>query len=350
MRIAVFCPNWVGDVVMATPAMRAIRETFSDAKITGIMRPNVAGVLDGLDLLDGRLFHNPRGQTPDERGWRFACRLRKYQFDLVVLFPNSFRTAMLAMLSGAKRRVGFNRNGRGWMLTDCLKPKSRRLPNPVIDEYLRLAEHLGCENLSRRMELATTAEDEQRLDRFWRRQANGSAAARGVVCFNPGGAFGSAKHWPVSSFAGLAKNVVERLGKSVLVLCGPAERDEAREIVRLADNPCVFSLADEQVCLGLTKAAVRRSELLITTDSGPRHFAPPFGVPVVTLFGPTHIAWSETFYDRALHLQIGVDCGPCQKRTCPLEHHRCMRDLSVDHVFRAAASLLNQFPSRRAVA
>lgn len=348
MRIAIFCPNWVGDMVMSTPAIRAIRDTFPNAKIIGVMRSSVAEVLDGLDLLDGKILHNPRGRRLDERGWRFARRLRRYGFDTVVLFPNSFRTAMLAMLSGAKRRVGFNRNGRGWMLTDRLTPKSRRMPNPVIDEYLRLAQHLGCQNLSRRMELATTLEDEQRLDRFWLRQANGVAASRGMVCLNPGSAFGSAKHWPASSFAALAKQIVQRLGKSVLILCGPAERDAAREIVRLADDPCVFSLADEQVCLSLTKAAVRRSELLVTTDSGPRHFAPPFGVPVVTLFGPTHIAWSETYYDRALHLQVGVDCGPCQKRTCPLEHHRCMRDLSVDQVFQAAVTMLQRFPNRRA--
>jgi heptosyltransferase-2 len=79
---------------------------------------------------------------------------------------------------------------------------------------------------------------------------------------------------------------------------------------------------------------------LVTTDSGPRHFAPPFDVPVVTLFGPTHIAWSETYYPKAVHLQIPVECGPCQQRVCPEGHHRCMKDLGVGNVFQAAADLL----------
>lgn len=113
-------------------------------------------------------------------------------------------------------------------------------------------------------------------------------------------------------------------------------------IVRLAAHPAVVSLADAPPSIGLTKAAVRRCELLVTTDSGPRHFAGPFGVPAITLFGPTHIAWSETYQPNAIHLQIPVDCGPCQQRTCPLVHHRCMTELTVDRVFGAVAGQLRR--------
>ena len=79
---------------------------------------------------------------------------------------------------------------------------------------------------------------------------------------------------------------------------------------------------------------MKNSQLLITTDSGPRHFAQPFDVPVITLFGPTHIGYSETYYRKAIHIQLPVDCGPCQKRSCPLVHHRCMRDLTAEQVFQ----------------
>ncbi len=102
----------------------------------------------------------------------------------------------------------------------------------------------------------------------------------------------------------------------------------------------VVSLADFPTSIGLTKAAVRSAELLVTTDSGPRHFARPFAVPVVTLFGPTHQAWSETDDPHAVHLQIKVDCGPCQLRKCPLIHHRCMRDLSIERAYDAVISQL----------
>ncbi len=220
----------------------------------------------------------------------------------------------------------------------------------MIDDYLRLAEHLGCVNLSRKMELATSPADERQWRRFWKRQPLGDYATQGIVCLNPGGAFGSAKHWPVASFAQLAERLASELDKRVLVLCGPAEREQAREIARLAGHPAVVSLADETPSIGLTKAAVRRAELLVTTDSGPRHFAQPFGVPVVTLFGPTHAAWSETYYERSLHLQVDVDCGPCQKRVCPLKHHQCMQNLSVDWAFKAAVTLLNKFPEKHKAA
>jgi heptosyltransferase-2 len=164
-----------------------------------------------------------------------------------------------------------------------------------------------------------------------------------VVGLNPGAAFGAAKHWPADSFAQLARQLAQRLGCGVLTLCGPGERDMARRIAEDSRSPHVFSLADTALSLGLTKAVVRRLDLLVTTDSGPRHFAAAFGRPVVSLFGPTHIEWTETYFEKAVHLQKKVPCGPCQQRTCPLDH-RCMRDLSPAEVFAAADHVLARFP------
>src|SRR5262249_7354406 len=129
----------------------------------------------------------------------------------------------------------------------------------------------------------------------------------------------------------------------VLVLCGPAEREAAKRVVKLAGRPGVCSLAEYRPSIGLSKACVRRLELLVTTDSGPRHFAAAFGRPVLTLFGPTHIAWTETHYAKALHVQRSVPCGPCQRRVCPEGHHKCMRHLTPAQVFTAAAELLGRF-------
>jgi heptosyltransferase-2 len=161
-----------------------------------------------------------------------------------------------------------------------------------------------------------------------------------VVCLNTGGAFGPAKNWPSEYFATLARRLVDETGADVLVLCGPAERDAALKIVALANHPRVVSLAGHPLCLGLSKACVRRSALLITTDSGPRHFAAAFNVPVITLFGPTHIAWTRTHHPQALHLHYPVPCGPCQRAICPEGHHRCMRDLTPENVLRVALRVL----------
>jgi heptosyltransferase-2 len=139
--------------------------------------------------------------------------------------------------------------------------------------------------------------------------------------------------------AALARALADRRGSGILVLCGPGERDLARQIVMLARRPGVASLADVPLSLGLTKACVRRADLLVTTDSGPRHFAAAFDRPVVTLFGPTHIAWTETYHARAVHLQEKVPCGPCQRRVCPLDH-RCMTQLRPAAVYAAVVELL----------
>lgn len=346
MKLAVFMPNWIGDAVMATPALAALRRehAFHQAEIVAVGRTFLGDLLGGLDLVDRVIASDDRRMLGRD-AHALVRQLRRERFDLAVLFPNSFRTAVLAWRARIPRRVGFARDGRSWLLTDRLRPHSRRAPNPVLDEYLRLAAHLGCDTASRKMHLATTAADERKLDAFWQTQP-GWLRDRPYACLNPGGAFGAAKHWPMKSFADLARRLADERDLVVLVLCGPAERDQAQTIAARAGHSAVISLADVPPSIGLTKAAIRSSQLLVTTDSGPRHFAAPFGVPVVTLFGPTHIEWSETHFRKAIHLQVPVDCGPCQQRTCPLGHHRCMRELSADQAFEAAAELLDRFGSQ----
>ncbi|MCA9013924.1 MAG: lipopolysaccharide heptosyltransferase II [Planctomycetaceae bacterium] len=348
MKIAVFLPNWIGDAVMATPALRAIRQHYAAAEIVTIQRPYVADALDGLDLID-RTISLQSGQKLISR-FQLLQQLRRERFDLSVLFPNSFRSAWLSFLAGIPRRVGINRDGRRWLLTDALPAGDKQTPHPAIDEYLRIANFLIEEDqnkseillpLSRSMELAVTDADRTRWKSFLDKQST-EFKSRPLVCLNPGGAFGAAKHWPTAHFGELARRVANELNRSVLVVCGPAEKAEALQIVEQANHPLVTSLAAEPLHLGLTKAAIQQAELLVTTDSGPRHFAAPFDVPVVTLFGPTHILWSETFYARSLHLQLNLDCGPCQQRVCPLGHHRCMKELGADQVFRAVVSFLDQ--------
>ncbi len=344
MNLAIFLPNWIGDVVMATPAVRALRCQFAGARIIGVMRPYVAGVLDGSPWLDGHIFLDTSG--PWRARWpSVAWKLRRERIDLAVLFPNSFRTALVAWLARCERRIGFNRQWRRWLLTEALEPvrdaEGRLTPSPIIDDYNRLAQRAGCAAPGHRLELFTTERDEKAAGDVWRRAR--LADYPEVICLNPGAAFGSAKCWPVHYFAELAAQFADRRGSAVLVLCGHAERDLAFQIVARAQRPSVHWLAHEQLSLGLTKACVRRADLLVTTDSGPRHFAHAFDRPVVTLFGPTHISWTETYHPAAIHLQKKVECGPCQERVCPLDH-RCMTQLTPADVYRAAAELLRRYP------
>lgn len=344
MHIGIFLPNWIGDVVMATPTLRALRTHFGPtARLTGIGRPLMSEVLAATPWLDEMVPFDPRGSKLELRTQAVVQRLRQQRFDTAVLLTNSFRTALMAWRSGARQRVGYARGGRSLWLSDRLyqaKTDGRFVPSPVLDDYLRLAYHLGCPTESPRLELATLDEDERAADETWRRL--GIEDDDSVVVVNTGGAFGAAKQWPVEYFAALTQRMAMQLNLRMVIVCGPAEREAAQRIVDLARHDHVRSIAEEPLSIGLTKACVRRSDLMITTDSGPRHFAAAFGVPVVTLFGPTHIRWSETHYANAAHLQVDVPCGPCQQRVCPLVHHRCMRDLSVQDVYDAVVEMLSR--------
>jgi heptosyltransferase-2 len=332
--IALFLPNWVGDVVMATPAVAAVRSHFPRARVLGVCTQYVAETVAGSPRLDRVLTYDKRKPLDLIR------ELRRERADAAILFPNSFRSALLARLGGCSRVVGFARYGRDALLDVRLYPRrddrGRPRPSPVIDDYNRLAVALGTPDPGHRMELFTTSAEDALAAQAW--ATLGLARYRTVVGLNPGGAFGASKHWP--HFGELARQLATRRGAGVLVLCGPSERDEANRIVAAANHPNVTTLASLPLSLGLTKAVVKRLDVLVTTDSGPRHFATALGVPAVTLFGPTHIAWTRTFAATESHLHLGLDCGPCQQRTCPLGHHRCMADLTPVTAFAAADSAL----------
>ncbi len=329
MNVGIFLPNWLGDVVMATPTLRALRKHFgAEAHLVGIMRPYLAELLQGTGWLDEQWFYHKRAKDPRQRPRALIRRMRRQGFDLVVLLPNSFSTAWIAWRAKARKRIGYVRYGRGPLLTGKVYPKGDR---PMVDYYLELARAVGCAEESRQLELAVTDDDQHTADQVWD-DLNLPADGR-VITFNCSGAYGAAKLWPVEHFAELAGRIVDRMDHDVLVMCGPAEREIARDIVRLAGHRRVVSMADQPLGIGTAKACMGRSRLMVSTDSGPRHVAAAMGRPVVTMFGPMLPVWSENPTVRAANLVLDLDCIGCHKRACPLGHHRCMRDLSVDRVF-----------------
>ena len=344
MKIVVFCPNWVGDAVMATPTLRALRDRFPSARISGLMLRTIADTLGGNPWIDDNIILDDFGRASSRRWWGVTRRLRAERFDVAVLLTNSILTAAVSWLGKATRRVGYDRELRGLMLTDRL-PAGWTIrgyqPNPLIDYYLRLADHVGATNHTRRMELFVDPADRTAAEELWQRL--GIGRTQPVVVVNPGAAFGPAKRWPGESFAELARRLVDERRAKVIVLCGPQERELARQIAVASErSSSVYAMSDEKVSIGLSKAIIAKSSVLVSTDSGPRHFAPAFRVPIVSLFGPTHIAWTETYYPGEVKLQKSVPCGPCQRRVCPQGHHRCMKELTVDDVYRATLGRLDE--------
>ena len=350
MNIGLFLPNWLGDLVMATPALRAIRHHFgASVRLVGILRPNLAGLLAGTNWLDEQWPFDPRAKDRQIGQRSLVRRMRRRRFDLVLLFPNSLRTAILAWRGRARERIGYVADWRGRLLTGKVYPRrenGRVAAVPLVDYYLALSEAAGCPPESRRLELVCTKAEEEVAESIWRKL--GLRTDGRVIALNSSGAYGEAKLWPEKHFGELARRVADQADHDVLVICGPDERGIARRIARQARHPRVFSLADQRLGLATSKACIRRSRLIVSTDSGPRHVAAAFGKPVITLFGPTMPIWVANPTVRSVDLQLDLDCIGCGQPVCPRRHHKCMQELQVETVYAEVVKLLEEKASVQA--
>ncbi len=262
--------------------------------------------------------------------------------EAMVLLPHSFWAAGLAWLSGARCRVGYARNARGFLLTTRIRPvgvNGTRTPISTVGHDLQLTYALGCGPESPQLELGTLPDDEARVDEVWREF--GFEEVDRVVIFYFGGAVGSARSWPTDRYVRLTLGLTEEPLTAVLVICGPGERATAAAIEKLANNHRVRSMANQDLGLGVAQACVKRSGLMVTSDSGPRHFAPALDVPSVTLAGPIDSTMSESRHPSSIVLQHPVECGPCGKTTCPFSHHKCMTGITVEVILAAIKKQLS---------
>jgi heptosyltransferase-2 len=350
-RILVVQPNWVGDAVMATPTLRAIRQLYPDAQISYLMRRYVKPIYTGMPWAD-KLITFRTGRTKAKAGkgqfFELAARLRARRFDLAVLLPNSFKTALVCKMAGIDRIVGYERDGRGFLLSDKLLPVKDRgkfLPTPIVKYYLGIAHYLGSKDREVKLELFITdsekREGEQVLSRAGLDPALSRPAARGLaplILLNPGAQYGAAKCWLPEYFAQLGDRFIEELGATVLLSGAPRERAILEAVSRHMKHAAV-DLSRSGCTLGALKEIIRRCDLMVTNDTGPRHIAAAFDVPVVTVFGPTHPEWTEISFDKERKVSVPVFCGPCQKKTCPLDH-RCMTRVTPGMVFDTSLQLL----------
>ncbi len=339
-RILVRVPNPVGDLIMATPALRCLRENYPDAAIDVLLRPNVAGLLDDAPWVDE--FIELRGLSETFGTFCFArmtWKLRRRRYDLALVLPNSFRSALLVAASGAGERVGYARDGRSWLLTRAIErpaENGRFKPTYMGDYYLRLCEAVGCRVGDRRPELFTSSETDalarERLSNL------GADWSKRLVLLCPGAAFGPSKLWPEERWAALAERLSDELDVNLVLTGGPADAPLAQRIAAQARRPLI-NLAGAEGGLKLMKSVAKLADLMVTVDSGSRHFAVAFQKPVVVLMGPTHPGYTATPFERGEVIRLDVDCGPCQKKKCPADH-RCMRGIAAEQVFAACVRAL----------
>jgi heptosyltransferase-2 len=324
---------------MCTPALRALHRRFPQAAVT------VAGSQAACELLRGLPWFAELIPIVPQAGLPALLvagrRLRKNARDLTVIFPHSFRAALLARLTDSPRRIGYHRGGRAFLLTDRVPPPAENgeiVPVYMVTEYLELVKVLGCEDDGQGLELHA---DPDAVDAVRGRLAHGGPR----VGIAPGAAFGPSKLWPAERFAAVADRLAERAGAQCVLLTGPGEESIAEAVTTAAQRP-LLRCDDDRPSIRTLKATVSQLELLICNDTGARHVAVAFHVPTVCLMGPTSPRYTEGPYERGRILQADVDCAPCQKPTCETDH-RCMTQITVDRVAETAIQVLSYAPVRR---
>ncbi len=340
MKILVRAPNWIGDAVMATPTLSALRAHFPSAEITLLARPPIAALFEAHPDVDRRRVYERPGQHDGLGGlFRLIGALRAERFDLAFLLQNAFEAALIAAAAGIPQRVGYAADGRGLLLTRSLN----RTAGHQRDAYLRLMRLVGGNDAPAEPPHLVVTADERQQARH-RLASHGISEADCCVGVNPGAAYGSAKQWSPARFAAVADQWVEQDGARILIFGGAADREVAEAVGRKMTHP--------QICLaGQTTiremmSLLSHCRLLITNDSGPMHVASALGVPVVAVFGPTDPA--ATSPAGAMHriVHVPVACAPCTHRVCPIDH-RCMEGVSVLAVLDAAREMLDIAHSAR---
>ncbi len=312
---------------MSLPALRAIRARFPGAHIAVLARPWVADLYAREPFADEVIpLATARGARDFPGKWRVAAELRARKFDCAILLQNAFEAALIAWLARIPRRFGYNRDGRGLLLTDAIAvPKPGETPRHQRFYYLELLRRAGI--LSE-----FPADDAVRLE-------GAAAAEKTWVGVSPGAAYGGAKRWMPDGFAEAAVEVASKTGASVALFGSADERALCEQVERLiAARARVVNFAGQTSLREFIDLAAA-CRVFLTNDSGAMHIASALGVPTVAVFGATDHVATGPAGERSRIVREPVECSPCLLRECPIDH-RCMTRVTAERVAREALELL----------
>ncbi len=326
-RLIVRLPNWLGDTVMAVPALRALRAAAGG---TGILLAGPwARLLAGQGLADALVVY--------PRSWsgrlRIADEVRRFDAGTAVLLPNSLEAAVAAVYWGARRRIGYAGGGRTWLLTDAVTPPVPRLHQ--VDEYVRLVERLAVDVTERepRLEPPGASAPERASVRALLDEVGVRGGRGPLVGLHLGAAFGSAKVWARERVVEFCREC-RATGASPLMLGAPEDAAFAAEVRTETEAPSLVGRDSPD----LLPALLSELDALVAGDTGVAHLAAALGTPVVALFGPTDPALTAPRGQVAV-VTHAVPCAPCFYRTCPIDHP-CMRLLGAEGVAAQVRTLL----------
>jgi heptosyltransferase II len=342
VKILIRATNWVGDAIMALPALHAVRARFTDAEIAVVARPYVADIYRGQGICDRLVPYDSRGVHAGLRGReRLARELRAERFDAALLLQNAFDAAWLAWRAGVRERIGYARDGRTLLLTKAVGvPRPGEIPAHEQYYYLELIRRAGwVDSLAgeKSISLTVTVVSKQKAEETLLAAGVRPRSAALRVAIGAGASYGSAKCWPPERFAYVAERLRARFDGDVILFGTAAETQVTSAIAAAMKHPPI-DLAGKTAIVELP-ALLSQCHLFIGNDSGAMHVAAAVGLPVVAVFGPTDPDGTAPVTPRCTILQEKPYCSPCFLRKCPTDH-RCMTRVSPDAVAAAARSWL----------
>jgi len=345
MRVLIRATNWVGDAIMALPALRAVRSKCPDAHIAIVARPYVADLYRDQGICDELIAYDPKGE---HRGWSgrelLAKELRAGKFDVALLLQNAFDAAWLAWRAGVPERIGYARDGRSLLLTKAIKvPKPGEIPPHEKFYYLELLRRAGwIDELQDDAHIALHVPDAARHRAAQTLLGAGARPNARRVAVGAGASYGSAKCWPPERFA-QAINELLSYSDADVVLFGTAP--EASVSSAIASDLCRAPInLTGKTSIAELPALLSQCHLFLGNDSGAIHVAAAVGLPVVAIFGPTDPDGTAPVTPRVSVVQQKPYCSPCFLRRCPTDH-RCMKAVTPAMVEAALRVRLSEVSS-----
>jgi heptosyltransferase-2 len=341
MNILIRATNWVGDAIMALPALRAVRSKFPDARIAIVARPYVVDLYREQEICDELVPYDTKGEHRGFRGReRLAAQLRDRRFDVALLLQNAFDAAWLAWRAGISERIGYARDGRSPLLTKPIKvPKPGEIPSHEKFYYLELLRRAGwIDQLQDDAHITLHVSDaaRRRVSQILLDEGSSPNAIR--IAVGAGASYGAAKCWPPARFAKVLNEIHLQTAPDIILFGTPAEAavsDAIAADLRRApiDLTGKTSIAD-------LPALLSQCHIFLGNDSGAMHVAAAVGLPVVAIFGPTDPCGTAPVTPRSTIVQQKPFCSPCFLRRCPIDH-RCMTAVTPEMVHAAVLSRLS---------
>lgn len=333
-RILIRSPNWVGDAVMSLPAVSSVCRKVPEGEVVILAKPWVGdlfrehpGVREVISYCSPGVHEGVWGR------WRLSRELKQGRFDLALHLPNSLESALISFLAGIPRRMGYNTDARGILLTHRVPVNGRVKKEHQVEYYLHLIRALGIEIVERIPTLQISQRRKQEAEGTLKAVSGGDGPFVGI---SPGAQYGSAKEWFPERFGELALRISREIGARLLMLGSAGDRVAASRIGEIAGSPVVDLCGKTTLAQAL--ALISCCRVFITNDSGLMHAASALAVPLVAIFGSTDPGRTGPLGRHSRVVQKPISCAPCLKTRCP-RNRECMEAITVDEVFREVKEL-----------